>query len=170
MQYENLRYSRQTAIPQVGATGQEKLGNAMVTVVGAGGLGSPVLTYLACAGVGTVRIIDSDTVSESNLNRQFLHSLADIGKTKALSAKEKLTGLNPEIEIISREIKLMGENVDECLQNSDVVIDCVDNIKTRLIVNEYCLKSEIPLVEAGVHGFYGYVMAVHKDYACPTSC
>lgn len=164
------RYIRQTMLPQVGETGQERLKNSRVTVVGAGGLGSPVLTYLSEAGVGNIRIIDGDEVSLSNLNRQFLHSEADLGRKKALSAKEKLLAMNSAVHIDVITERLTAENVYHLMgdrsERTDVVIDCVDNIRTRLTVSEWCLKNNIPLVEGGISGFYGFVTVINRETAC----
>lgn len=161
-----MRYERQLLIPQIGQDGQNKLEQSTVTVIGAGGLGSPVLTYLASAGIGTIRIIDCDVVSESNLNRQFLHNTEDVGKQKILSAKEKLSLLNPNVNFIALNKRLEADDIEEFIAGSDVVVDCVDNIDTRISVARGCIKLDIPLVEGGVCGFYGYVMDIGKDYAC----
>ena len=161
-----MRYDRQLIMDEIGRAGQEKLKHAVVTVVGCGGLGSPVLTYLTAAGVGTIKIIDCDTVSESNLNRQFLHWESDIGRKKTDSAREKLLSFNPEAEIVACPVYVDEENKDALVRGSDVVVDCVDNIETRLLVNRACLRQNIPLVEGGVSGFFGYVMAVSRESAC----
>jgi Dinucleotide-utilizing enzymes involved in molybdopterin and thiamine biosynthesis family 2 len=161
-----MRYERQLLMPQIGQSGQKKLEQSTVTVIGAGGLGSPVLTYLTSAGVGTIRIIDCDIVSESNLNRQFLHNSDDVGKLKVLSAKEKLSKLNPNVNLITISEKLDTDNVEGIVTGSDVVVDCVDNITTRIIAAHACMKLNIPLVEGGVCGFYGYVIDIGKDFPC----
>lgn len=161
-----MRYERQLLMPQIGPEGQKKLEQSTVTVIGSGGLGSPVLTYLTCAGVGTIRIIDCDVVSESNLNRQFLHNTGDIGRQKVLSAEEKLTLLNPNVNIVVINKRLESDNAKEILSGSDVVVDCVDNIATRTTVAKACIELDIPLVEGGVCGFYGYVIVIGKNYPC----
>lgn len=160
------RYLRQIKIPQIKKEGQERLQGAFVTVIGAGGLGCPVLTYLAAAGVGHIRIIDCDEVNITNLNRQFLHSEYDIGRKKADSASEKLKRFNSGIETEPLCMYLTDENAEELIGSADVVVDCVDNIKTRLIVNEACLRKKIPLVEGGITGFYGFVTDILPEYAC----
>lgn len=160
------RYLRQMKLPQIGEEGQKRLKEARVTVVGAGGLGSPVLTYLAVAGVGYIRIIDDDEVNITNLNRQFLHGESDLGKKKADSAAETLRALNSGIKIEPVCACLTEENAEELLSSAEVVVDCVDNIKTRLIVNEMCLRKRIPLVEGGITGFYGFVTDILPEYAC----
>lgn len=161
-----MRYDRQLIIPQIGQEGQKKLGQSTVTVIGTGGLGSPVLTYLTSAGVGTIRIFDYDTVSESNLNRQFLHNTADVGKQKILSAKEKLSLLNPDIHIVVFNKKLETDNVEEFIAGSDAVVDCVDSIATRIMVARTCIKLDIPLVEGVVSGFFGYILDIGRDSPC----
>ncbi len=163
---EQVRYERQMAIQQIGKEGQAKLGAARVLVVGAGGLGSPTLTYLARAGVGYLKVIDLDVVSESNLNRQFYYHNDDIGKSKAILASERLRKQNPEIQVCGVETRITKENVEKLLEDIDVVVDCVDNIETRLIMNQACIQKDIPLVEAGIADFYGFVTVVHRESAC----
>ena len=163
---ENTRYERQIAIEQIGEVGQAKLGAARVLVVGAGGLGSPTLTYLARAGVGYLKVIDLDVVSESNLNRQFFYHNDDLGKSKAILASERLRKQNPEIQVCGVETRITEENIAKLLVDIDVVVDCVDNIETRLIMNRACMKKGIPLVEAGIADFYGFVTVVHRESAC----
>ena len=168
------KYQRQTIIPQIGEEGQQRLKNSRVTVIGAGGLGCPVLTYLVEAGVGNIRIIDSDSVSLTNLNRQFLHREADTGRKKTESAEEKLRTMNSSVKINTVTGRLTEENAEELIVGStgssctmpDVVIDCVDNIKTRLVVSEWCMQREIPLVEGGISGFYGFVTVISRETAC----
>lgn len=161
-----MRYERQLLIKQIGETGQNRLKQSKVVVIGAGGLASPVLTYLTCAGVGAITLADYDIVSESNLNRQFLYHEGDIGMPKAQRAKEVLSELNSEITIKSISEKLNENNILEVINGANVVIDCVDNVETRLLVNRACLKRNIPLVEGGVNGFYGFVLAIKKEYPC----
>jgi len=161
-----VRYERQLLIPQIGQQGQERLEAGKVTVIGAGGLGSPVLTYLVSAGVGKIQIVDCDIVSESNLNRQFLHNTVDVGKLKVFSAKEKLSMLNPNVVLSTVNRRLNAENIEKCIAGSDVVVDCVDNIDTRIMVARACIKLNIPLVEGGVRGLYGYVIDIGRDYPC----
>lgn len=160
------RYERQIAISQIGLEGQKKLQEAKVLVIGAGGLGCPVLTYLTCSGVGDIKVIDEDVVSESNLNRQFFYNMEDIGKAKALVAVEHLKKQNPDIEICGEVIRVTCDNVKRLVRNVDVVVDCVDNMETRLIMNEACLAADVPLVEAGIQEFYGFVTVVDRDHAC----
>lgn len=161
-----MRYERQILMKEIGEEGQNRLKNSKVTVIGAGGLASPVLTYLACAGVGTITLIDYDTVSESNLNRQFLYHENDMGMNKAELAGDVLNSLNSQITINPVSERIDGENIGKIISGADVVIDCVDNVETRLIVNRECIKQDIPLVEGGVYGFYGFVMSVKRDFPC----
>lgn len=161
-----MRYERQVLMPQIGQAGQKKLEQSTVTVIGSGGLGSPVLTYLTCAGVGKIKIFDCDVVSESNLNRQFLHNTNDVDKLKVLSAKEKLSVLNPNVHFDVVNARLNADNIEEFISGCDVVVDCVDNIDTRVTAAKACIKLNIPLVEGGVCGFYGYVIDIGRDSPC----
>ena len=154
----NGRYSRQACIKNIGSEGQKKLKAASVAVVGAGGLGSPALTYLAAAGVGHISIIDFDKVSMSNLNRQFLHAESDIGFPKAVSAKKKLTALNSEIEITSHEETLTNENAKSLLAGCDLVIGAVDSFDTRFIINRASIELNLPYIDGGITGFYGSII------------
>jgi len=151
---------------QIGENGQNILKQSKVVVIGAGGLASPVLTYLTCAGVGTITLVDYDTISESNLNRQFLYGEKEVGKSKVEVAEEVLSRINSTITIHQVSEKLEENNIMEIIKGSDVVIDCVDNVETRLIVNRGCLQMDIPLVEGGVNGFYGFIIAIKREYAC----
>ncbi len=160
------RFARQRIIAEIGEAGQQRLRAARVVVVGAGGLGSPVITYLACAGVGTVRIIDPDKVEITNLNRQFVHGVADIGRKKALSAGEFVARITDDVEVEVSSKRLDKANARELLGGADVVVDCVDSIATRLAVCEAALALDIPLIEGGVDGFYGFVTAVRRGSAC----
>lgn len=161
-----MRYERQRMMKQIGQKGQERLSQSTVTVVGCGGLGSPVLTYLASAGIGKLVIIDFGEVSETDLNRQFLYGIKDIGRPKVVCAKEQLLDMNSEIEIVGIHEELTVENIGKIINDADVVIDCVDNIETRILVGRECLRRDIPLVEAGVEGFYGWIMSIGRQSAC----
>ena len=167
---ENSRYERQLIVSQIGEQGQEKLKNSRVTVVGCGGLGSPVLTYLAMAGVGHLRMIDCDTVSLTNLNRQFFYEEADVDAVKCETAAQFLQKRNPQITLETINETVTEENVCELLKDSQVVIDCVDRNVTRRIIGRACAKLEIPLVEAGVHGFYGYVLPIEPGKSACLEC
>jgi len=152
------RYNRQTLLPQIGSQGQEKLNKASVLVIGVGGLGSPALTYLAAAGVGHLGVVDSDTVTLSNLNRQFLHNISDIGKLKVESAKEKLFNLNNEIEIKIYNERLTGENAKSIFSGYNIILGAVDSYEIRFVINKACVSLGIPYIDGGVNGFSGCVL------------
>ena len=154
------RYARQIILPEIGSEGQRRLSSAKVAVIGAGGLGSPVLYYLASAGVGVVHIFDSDTVELTNLNRQFIHFQSDIGREKSQSAKEKLERYNKDIQVSASTVRLDAENVRVLLAGFHLALSCVDNTKTRYLLNSACAQSGIPLVDGGIRGFEGYVLSV----------
>lgn len=143
-----LRYSRQILLPRIDVAGQERLLDANVLVVGAGGLGSPVALYLAAAGVGHVAIADADIVDVSNLQRQVLHRQQDLGENKARSAVRAMAAINPDIRLSAIAERLTGEALRLAVQASDVVVDCSDNFATRYEVNEACLRQAKPLVSA----------------------
>ena len=154
----NNRYTRQTMLKQIGSEGQEKLKRASVIVIGAGGLGAPALTYLAAAGVGHIGIVDSDTVSASNLNRQFLHNEADLKRPKAVSAKEKLEALNSEIRISAYEETLTDKNAKDILAGFDLVLGAVDTYETRFVINRASVELCLPYIDGGINGFYGCII------------
>lgn len=158
-----LRYSRQIILNEVGYEGQEKLLKSRVLVVGAGGLGSPVLYYLAAAGIGTLGIADFDTVGISNLNRQVLHATADIGRKKVDSAVEKLKSLNPDIQIMKYPYRLDIDNIEDIVKEYDVVVDAVDNFPARYLISDSCYFQKKPVVEGAVIGFEGILMTVIPD-------
>lgn len=166
----NPRYARHIILPEIGEEGQRKLASARVVVVGAGGLGSAVLYYLASAGVGHIRIVDSDAVDIGNLNRQFIHFESDIGREKSKSAEEKLRQYNREIDISSATVRLDDENAGEYLSGHDVAVACVDNLKARRLLNRFCVNSGMPLMDAGVRGFEGYLLAVLPGVTPCYSC
>lgn len=167
---KDSRYERQLIVPQIGVEGQEKLAKSRVTVVGCGGLGSPVLTYLAMAGVGYIRLIDCDVVSKTNLNRQFFYEETDVDEVKCEKAAEFLQKRNPQITLEPINELLTEENALELLKDSNVVVDCVDRIVARKIVGWACSELSIPLVEAGVHGFYGYVLPIDPGKSACLTC
>ena len=152
------RYERQITIDKIGEEGQARLACSSVAVIGAGGLGSPILTYLALAGVGKLTLVDYDVVEISNLNRQFLHGTGDIGRKKTISAKEKLSALNPQIEVRPLAVELTLENAEELLAGHDLVIGALDSLEARWIVNEACVNLGIPYIDGGVKEFGGRVM------------
>src|SRR3954452_20726345 len=152
---EVRRYSRHLIIPDVGMTGQKRLKHAKVLVVGAGGLGSPALLYLAGAGVGTLGIVDFDIVDESNLQRQIIHGQSDIGKSKALSAKESIQEANPFVEVVLHEERLDNDNVLQVFEGYDLIIDGTDNFATRYMVNDAAYFLGIPYVWGSIYRFDG---------------
>src|SRR4051794_10242574 len=152
---EVRRYSRHLIIPDVGMTGQKRLKNAKVLVVGAGGLGSPALLYLAAAGVGTLGIIDFDVVDESNLQRQIIHGQSDVGKSKAVSAKESIQEANPFVEVVLHEERLDSTNVMEIFEPYDLIVDGTDNFATRYLVNDAAVLLNKPYVWGSIYRFDG---------------
>jgi len=155
------RYHRQMILPQVGPEGQERLKRASVVVVGAGGLGVPVLQYLVAAGVGRVGIVEMDRVELSNLHRQVLYATEDVGKPKALAAKERLLALNPLVKIDAYPVRLTSENALEILRPYDLVVDASDNFPTRYLVNDACVLLRKPLVYGAIYQFDGQVAVFH---------
>lgn len=153
---EKERYSRHLSLLEIGEEGQEKIGQTRILVVGAGGLGSPVLYYLAAAGVGTIGIMDDDKVSESNLQRQILYDSSCIGEAKVSAAKRKLEALNPQCRIFGYEQRLEERNA--CLVNDyDIIIDATDNLLSRYIINDACVKYGKPFVYGSICEFEGQV-------------
>jgi molybdopterin/thiamine biosynthesis adenylyltransferase/rhodanese-related sulfurtransferase len=154
---ERERYSRHLLLPEVGFSGQERLKAARILVVGAGGLGSPAALYLAAAGIGTLGIVDNDTVELSNLQRQILHTTDSVGGSKVLSAVERLSALNPHVIIQPHATLLSRDNALEILQHYDIIIDGTDNFATRYLVNDACGLLRKPLVYGSVFRFTGQV-------------
>jgi sulfur-carrier protein adenylyltransferase/sulfurtransferase len=152
---EILRYSRHLIMPEVGMEGQQKLKAARVLCVGAGGLGSPLALYLGAAGVGTLGIVDFDVVDYTNLQRQIIHSTADVGRKKLESAAEKLKGINPFLNIRTFETKLTSENALELFQDFDIIADGTDNFPTRYLVNDACVLTGKPNVYGSIFRFEG---------------
>jgi molybdopterin/thiamine biosynthesis adenylyltransferase len=160
------RYSRQMRLPGVGRTGQEKLKQARVVVVGAGGLGSPVALYLAAAGVGTITLIDGDRVEGSNLHRQILHDTASLGRPKVESGAERLLALNPESCVRAIPEMLTATNAAALLTDHDLVIDGSDNFAARYAINDACILHRIPWIHGSVHRMSGQLAVFAPGYAC----
>ena len=158
------RYSRHLIIPDVAMAGQQRLMNAKVLCVGAGGLGSPALMYLAAAGVGTLGIVEFDTVDESNLQRQIIHGQSDIGKSKAISAKEKIAEINPHVNVIVHELRLDTDNVMEIFSQYDLIVDGTDNFATRYLVNDACVLLKKPYVWGSIYRFDGQASVFWAEY------
>ena len=152
---EVRRYSRHLIIPDVAMAGQKRLKNARVLAIGAGGLGSPTLMYLAAAGVGTLGVIDYDTVDESNLQRQIIHGQSDIGRSKAQSARDSIHEINPLVKVVLHEERLENDNVFEIFSQYDLIVDGTDNFATRYLVNDACVLLGKPYVWGSIYRFDG---------------
>ncbi len=160
------RYSRHLLLPEVGEEGQVKLLNAKVLLLGAGGLGSPVALYLAAAGVGTLGIVDNDTVDVSNLQRQVIHTTGRVGESKVDSAAEAIAALNPDVDVVKHPVRIGAENIMEILPGYDIVVDGLDNFPTRYLLNDASVRLRIPVVSASILGFDGQ-LSVFKPYDGP---
>src|SRR5277367_245951 len=145
---EIRRYSRHLILPEVGLAGQKKIKAASVLCIGAGGLGSPIAMYLAAAGIGKIGIVDFDTVDFSNLQRQILHTDADVGRSKAESAKETIRGINPHCEVVIHNTRISSENALDLIRPYDIVVDGTDNFPTRYLTNDACVLLKKPNVTA----------------------
>jgi adenylyltransferase/sulfurtransferase len=164
---ELFRYSRNLMLPEVGEAGQQRWRAARVAVVGAGGIGSAALYYLAAAGVGQISIIDSDGVEASNLQRQILHNIHDLGRRKVESAWETLTALNPHCRLQLHDTRLDAANIRDILIENDLVLDASDNFETRLLVADYCWRDQKTLVSAAVGGFQGLLLVLEPGPGNP---
>jgi molybdopterin/thiamine biosynthesis adenylyltransferase/rhodanese-related sulfurtransferase len=160
------RYSRHLLIPEVGVEGQQKLLEAKVLLLGAGGLGSPAALYLAAAGVGTLGIVDNDVVDLSNLQRQVIHTTDRIGVPKVDSAEETLRGINPDVEVVKYPVRLDASNIMEIIEGYDVIVDGLDNFPTRYLLNDASVRLQIPVVSAAILGFDGQ-LSVFAPYEGP---
>jgi molybdopterin/thiamine biosynthesis adenylyltransferase len=160
------RYSRHILLQDIGVEGQEKINNGKVLVIGAGGLGAPVLLYLAAAGVGTIGIIDGDVVDLSNLQRQVIHFTPDVGKPKVLSAKEKISQINPDVNVITYHQLFTAENAFEIINNYDFVIDGTDNFPVKFLINDACVLAGKPFSHGGILRFDGQTFTYKPDTAC----
>ena len=158
------RYARQIRVPGVGESGQEKLARARVLIVGAGGLGSPAGQYLAAAGVGTIGIVDDDHVEVSNLHRQVVHRMEDVGRPKVDSAAEALRALNPEVTVVTHDLRLTPDTVMEVVEGYDVVVDGADSFATRYVVSDACTLLDIPHVWAAVLTDGGQLSVFHASH------
>ena len=161
---EVRRYSRHLIIPDVGKTGQRRLKNARVLCVGAGGLGSPALMYLAAAGVGTLGIVDFDVVDESNLQRQIIHGTSDVGKSKAVSAKETINEINPLVTVNLHEARLDSDHAMQIFADYDLIVDGTDNFATRYLVNDACVLLGKPYVWGSIFRFDGQASVFWAEY------
>ena len=152
---EKIRYTRHFNVPEIGEAGQLKLKEASVLIIGAGGLGSASSLYLAAAGIGKIGIVDSDFVELSNLQRQIVHSMNSIGTPKVGSARERLLGLNPSIEVLGIHERLTADSIQEVFSDYSIVIDATDNFETRYLLNQACVQTKKPMVYGAVFQFYG---------------
>ncbi|MCM8819444.1 MAG: molybdopterin-synthase adenylyltransferase MoeB [Candidatus Omnitrophica bacterium] len=164
------RYSRQIILPNIGGKGQEKLFAAKVLIIGAGGLGSPVALYLASAGVGTIGIVDSDKVELNNLQRQIIHSTKDVGRPKVESAKDRLCQINPDVNIVTYNIRLTSENILDIIKDYDMVVDGSDNFPTRYLVNDACILASKPLSHGAIFRFDGQAMTILPNQSACYRC
>jgi molybdopterin/thiamine biosynthesis adenylyltransferase/rhodanese-related sulfurtransferase len=160
------RYQRHLLLPEVGEAGQQRLLQSKVLLLGAGGLGSPAALYLAAAGVGTLGIVDMDVVDASNLQRQILHNMDRIGERKVDSAKKTLTQLNPDVDIVTYDVRFGADNVLDIIKGYDVIVDGTDNFPTRYLLNDASLVARIPVVHGSIFRFEGQV-TVFKPYVGP---
>lgn len=158
-----LRYNRQMMLPEIGNEGQEKLKKAKVLVIGAGGLGCPILLYIATAGVGTIGIVDFDKIEIHNLHRQILYTQKQVGKSKAITAKETLEEMNPLISIVAFKEKLTIENAKQLIEQFDIIVDGSDNFATRYLVNDTCVALGKTLVYGSILGFEGQLAVFNHN-------
>jgi adenylyltransferase/sulfurtransferase len=168
IEYLFKRYDRQTKV--IGVEGQKKLSNACVAVIGAGGLGSPAILYLAAAGVGKIIVVDKDVVSITDLNRQILYSEDDIGRKKAVVVCEKLKKFNSRINVECLDVEFNDENSREIVKKANIIVDALDNWETRFILNRLCVEYKKPFVHAGINGWYGQITTIIPGKTPCLSC
>lgn len=165
---QSQRYSRHLRIPEIGIAGQQKLLDSSVLLIGAGGLGSPAGLYLAAAGVGTIGVIDDDIVDASNLQRQVLHRTHDVGSPKVDSARRTMESLNPDVKVITHQLRLNPDNVKDIFSGYDLIVDGSDSFETRFIVNDACVELKIPQVHGSIFRFDGQITSFDpRDEASP---
>ncbi|MDR2962286.1 MAG: HesA/MoeB/ThiF family protein [Bacteroidales bacterium] len=160
------RYSRHILLQDIGVEGQEKINNGKVLVIGAGGLGAPVLLYLAAAGVGTIGIIDGDVVDLSNLQRQVIHSTPDVGKPKVQSAKEKINQINPDVKVITHHAFFTAENAFDLIKDYDFIVDGTDNFPVKFLINDACVLAGKPFSHGGILRFDGQTFTHTPGKVC----
>jgi adenylyltransferase/sulfurtransferase len=161
-----VRYSRHIILPEIGGVGQRKLLNAKVVLIGAGGLGSPTALYLAAAGVGTMGIVDFDTVDLSNLHRQIIHGHANIGRPKVDSARDQIADINPDVKVVAHNEPLTSENAMEILGQYDIIVNGSDNFATRYLVNDAAYLLKKPLVDGSIFRFEGQATVFMPEKGC----
>ncbi len=154
------RYSRHIILEHVGGAGQQKLLSSKVLIIGAGGLGAPAGLYLAAAGVGTIGVVDADTVDLTNLQRQIIHHTDDVGKEKVISAEEKMRAINPDITVQTYNLRIMADNVRDIIREYDFVIDGTDNFPAKFLINDVCFFEKVPFSHAGILRFDGQLITV----------
>lgn len=152
------RYARHISLKEIGRDGQIKLLNSSVLIIGAGGLGSPVAMYLGAAGVGTLGIVDDDSVDLSNLQRQIIHGTEDIGRLKVESAKETIASINPDVTVNPYHMRISEDNIMDLVKDYDFVIDATDNFPAKFLINDTCVKAVKPFCHGGILGFRGQIM------------
>ncbi|NTU44546.1 MAG: HesA/MoeB/ThiF family protein [Chlorobiaceae bacterium] len=167
---QRQRYLRHLTLQEIGESGQEKLAQAKVLVVGAGGLGSPAAFYLAAAGIGSLGIMDGDTVELSNLQRQILHTTASLGEEKVNSAAERINALDPDIRLSLYPFRLTEENAPELLAGFDFVLDATDNFESKFLIAKACHNAAKPYSHAGIRQFHGQMMTVHPGKTACYHC
>ena len=160
------RYARQIMMGDIGEKGQQLLQQSRVLVVGAGGLGSPLLLYLTAAGIGHIAIVDFDVVEASNLNRQILHGTGDVGRLKVESAVDTLRALNPDVELLSHCERVTADNLVSLAQGCDLVIDAVDSFGVKFAINDICVKHQLPFLHGGATGLQGQLYLYRPGQAC----
>lgn len=160
------RYSRHIILKEIGLNGQLKLLNSKVLVIGAGGLGSPVLLYLAAAGIGTIGIVDGDNVDITNLQRQIIHFTDDIDKPKVESAKEKISKLNPDVKVITYKDIVYSKNIKDIIKDYDFIIDGTDNFSAKFLINDACVMMKKPYSHAGILRFEGQTFTYLPEHTC----
>lgn len=165
--YNNyLRYLRHIVLPNFGIKNQDKIIKSKILCVGAGGLGSPAITYLSLLGVGNIGIIDNDNVETTNLNRQFIFKEKDLQKNKSKIAKKYVQNLNKNINVKIFNDKLNINNSIKIIKNYDIVLDCTDNLETKFLINDKCIELKIPVIHGSIFGYEGYVTVFKKGYNC----
>ena len=165
---EYKKFSKQIILKKFGIIGQKKIKSSKILVLGMGGLGCPLSIYLASLGIGTIGIVDNDKVELSNLNRQIIYNFKDIGKYKIDVAKKKIKSINDKLKIKSYKVRLNKNNINKIIKNFDIICDGTDNFKTRLLINDFCLKQKKILISAAVSGFDGHIFKF--DFRKKTPC
>ncbi len=160
--FTNARYLRQIILPEIGIDGQEKINNSKVLCIGLGGLGSSAVIHLASSGVGTIGIVDYDVVDISNLNRQIIFNIDNIGKKKAYVASLFLKSINPDISVIPYDFKLDHKNIEDLFNNYDVIIDATDNLKSKFLINDYAVKLNKPMIYSSLFNFEGHLSVFYS--------